>query len=201
MPARRRLRKWQAAVRDARAAVLTELDTRIQGRSSYRAAASALLAQVGMASAEEPLAAIVTAANARRGVSRRASLRTLQRWLKSRAKGGVAALVPKVGTATFPSCPSWSARLVELYSLPGCPSVAWCVRRIHGEVGSEGFAPSYDQAKRLLRTLHHTQGSPDRSRSAAPTPSNFTLLERQFDWFMTKYSHFLPCRHDGARSV
>jgi len=137
---------------DARAALCQEVDRLgLEYGLSARQAAQALVDQAQAGTLAPHLARMVPLANARGGKtgSRTLSLRSVQRWLAARAAGDVTALAPAEDLPR--ELAPWVYPLMKLRQRPQEPSIAACL-----ELWPEDApvpAPSYDQARRFIRSL------------------------------------------------
>lgn len=147
---------WQIACRDARLVLLGEVDT-IQVRADL-SARQAILALVDLAQKGQlrpDLQAIIPTANAKSGG--KAGGRTLSRaslydWRKAREEGGVAALLPKAPPKA--GAQAWHPYFLRAWRQFQNPELSEVLRTHLPPLLPEGMeVPSYDQARRFLRSL------------------------------------------------
>lgn len=145
---------WQRRCRDARAAVLLEVD-RLQAVGGYKRPRPAILAVV-QAAADGTLAPsimiVIPQANARSGDgsgARTLSVETVYRWYGLRERGGLDALAPKPAKEKAP-IPAWLALLLRLYQNPQKPSVLACLEDLPAHLPPGVAMPSASAARRWL---------------------------------------------------
>jgi len=137
---------------DARAALCAEIDRLcLEYGLSQRQAVLALVDQAKAGTLAEHLARMVPQANARGGKTgaRTLSRPTLSRWLAARAVGDVTALAPAEEQPR--ELAPWVYPLMKLYHRPQKPSIAACLDWWPEDAPVP--APSYDQARRFIRSL------------------------------------------------
>ncbi|WP_179166349.1 Mu transposase C-terminal domain-containing protein [Azospirillum agricola] len=151
-----RLADWQRRTRDARAAVLAEVD-RLQllgGTSTTRAVALvAQGARIGQLSSA--LLSLVPVANARsrKGEGNRTlSVETVLRWYRARAAHGIAGLVPKESKPAAP-VPVWLAPLLKLWRQPQHPSLLACLEELPKHLPPDITAPTETTARRWMNKM------------------------------------------------
>lgn len=144
------LADWQRRAFEARAAILAEVD-RLAGLGGPEKAIRLLERQAKAGELRPDLAELVRLANAKGGSTgnRTLSRRTLYRWLDERKAGRLA---PK-DVARPRAETGWELPLLQLYRRPTKPGLADALRELP-KILPEGVpAPSYDQARRYLRSL------------------------------------------------
>lgn len=151
-----RLADWQRRTRDARAAVLAEVD-RIQALSGRSVTGAVTLVAQGARIGElsPSLLSLVPAANARsrKGEGNRTlSVETVLRWHRARAAHGVAGLVPRESKPPAP-VPAWMAPLLALYRHPQHPSLLACVEELPKHLPPGVTAPTATTARRWMDKL------------------------------------------------
>ncbi|NYZ17027.1 transposase [Azospirillum sp. RWY-5-1] len=148
------LADWQRRVRDARAAILAEID-RLLAAGLCRRTGEAVQLVVTMAAAgtlAPALQALVPAANARRGKDRGVrtlSAETVYRWLRARDAGGVHALAPREAKPAAP-VPVWLEPLLRLYRRPTKPSLPACLEELAPQLPAGVPVPTTTTARRWL---------------------------------------------------
>ncbi len=151
-PVAEALTERQARVRDARAAVLAEID-RLVPAARLGGAITTLLAGIAAGSVRPELLALVAVANDRAddGGERTLSRRTILRWRALREAGGVAALAPLLTVEPDTAIPAWGPYFLAAYQQPQKPSAQEVWRTL---MLPDGVArPSYDQVRRFLAKL------------------------------------------------
>lgn len=146
---------WQIACRDARLVLLGEVDTiQVRATLSARQAIIALvdLAQKGQLRAD--LQALIPTANAKAGKAgtRTLALRTVQLWHATRAAEGPGGLLPKAPAKR--GAQAWERYFLKAWRQAQNPELAEVLRKHLPEVlPADIEPPSYDQARRYLRSL------------------------------------------------
>lgn len=145
---------WQIACRDARLALLAEVDA-IQLRTDMSPRKAALtLVQLARAGQLRPdLQERIPLANARAGKDgkRTLALRTVQLWQAAREKDGAAGLLPKAPGRS--GRPAWADAFLKLWRDPRNPDIAEVLRDLAKALPEDAEMPSYDQARRFLKSL------------------------------------------------
>lgn len=121
---------WQRRALEARAIILSHIETAALTGGGILAAEAAF-AQAATAGTLPPaLAEAVATANQRQGASRAISAVTLRRWRSEaqRAGGQAVALAPRQAPIRLDQ--PWLPRLLELYARPTKPSIAWCIEQM-----------------------------------------------------------------------
>jgi len=145
---------WQIACRDARLALLAEVDAiRLRTGLSARQAILTLVQLARAGQLRPELQALIGQANAKAG---KAGRRTLSRaslydWLKAREEHGPAGLLPK-GPAKG-GRPAWAPYFLKEWRDPRNPGLADVLRRLPSLLPEGMEVPSYDQARRFLQSL------------------------------------------------
>lgn len=145
---------WQRRCRDARAAVLLEVD-RLQAAGGFarpRPAIRAVVAAAAAGTLAPHVLSLVPQANARSGGgggARTLSMETVYRWYGLRERGGIDALVPKPSKQKAP-IPAWLPPLLTLYQRPQRPSLPACLEELPGRLPPGVAMPSPSAARRWL---------------------------------------------------
>jgi len=141
------LKDSQRRTLEARAAILAEIDSlMVMGTSQGKAVQMVVeMAQEGTLRPE--VQTIVPMANARAGQGRSLTRATLYNWLKARAAGSSTALAPALPQEH--GIPEWASALMDLYGRPQKPALTDALKALK----AQGYAPSYDQARRFLGKL------------------------------------------------
>lgn len=161
------LADWQRRCRDARMAVLMEVD-RLAAVGGVNKAVKTLVALASAGQLPRALQELVPVANARAGGNgaRTLSERTLKRWRSDFAAGGPAALVPAdTRTPTAPA--GWEKLFLRLYRIPSKPSIAETLERLAERLPEDVDMPSYEQARRFLKGLGAVERDRGRRSSGA----------------------------------
>lgn len=147
-----RLKEWQRATLDARAALVAEVN-RLAAFDGVTAAVRTLVELAKEHGLPVHLQRLVPVANARAGSdgARTLSRSTLFKWIAA-ADTGTAALAPR-SVERF-VIPAWGPALLALYQQPQKPSLAWALERLVANLPAGVEAPSYSQARRFLDRMH-----------------------------------------------
>lgn len=148
-----KLADWQRRTRDARAAVLAEVD-RLQmlGGKSTTAAVGLVVEGARTGALSAALLSLVPIANARsrKGDGNRTlSVETVLRWHRARAANGLAGLVPRESKPTAP-IPAWLAPLMTLYRQPQEPSLSACLEQLPAHLPPGVPMPTETTARRWM---------------------------------------------------
>ncbi len=151
-----KLADWQRRTRDARAAVLAEVD-RLQalGGKSVTGAVALVVEGARIGELSPALLSLVPAANARsrKGEGNRTlSVETVLRWHRARAAHGVAGLVPRESKPATP-VPAWMAPLLALHRRPQHPSLSACLEELPQHLPAGVTAPTETTARRWMSKL------------------------------------------------
>lgn len=147
-------RAWQLAVRDARLAVLAEIDRLMTlAGSTQRQAILVLVEDARSGKLREDLMARVPVANARAGADgkRTLSRSTLYEWLKAREAGGSDALLPAAPPAAEE--PAWAPFFLKVWRDHRNPAISDVLKKLPPILPDGMAPPSYDQARHFLRSL------------------------------------------------
>lgn len=144
---------WQRRTRDARAALLQEVD-RLQALAGHRAPGRAIDLIVEGARTGDlapTLRSLVPVANGKAGKngSRTLSRRTLYRWYGDRAESGIAGLVPRDPNRPAP-VPTWLAPLLKLSQTPTKRSLQAVLEDLPKHLPPGVTAPNASTARRWL---------------------------------------------------
>ena len=147
------LADWQRACANARAAVLTDLET-LAGLIGTERAVKKMIMLADTGELRPELLALVPVANARAGTdgSRHLSRPTLYRWRADYAREGWIGLVPQE-SAKRQLVPAWANELLKLYRVPSKRSLSAVVEDLAKKLPAEVTPPSYDQARRFLASM------------------------------------------------
>ena len=117
------LADWQRRIVEARLAILAEVD-RLAPAMGLQEARTTVAGLAAGGQLPEGLQASVSDANARDGVGRTLSARTLRRWSAAMAEDGPAALAPRDGQRARAAPPPWLSEVLRYYLRPSKPSIA-----------------------------------------------------------------------------
>lgn len=149
------LRAHQRAAMEARARLLAEVDRlAVMHGLSTRQAVVALVEAARLGTLRPDLASAVAEANARGGRSgrRTLSIRTVQYWIKARDDAGVAGLATRDEPRAH-QVQGWEMPFLRLWARPSNISLAETLRDLDAALPAGVTRPSYDQARRFLRSL------------------------------------------------
>ncbi|MCZ4273332.1 Mu transposase C-terminal domain-containing protein [Maritalea porphyrae] len=151
----------QRQVMDARAAILTAIDTRQihDGSSRFQAIKTFLLLPTECGITHD----IAIIANDRANQSAKLSKTSIYRWYAARDEIGVAALAP-LKTRKKQPAPDWFGGFLHHYARPQKPCISEALREFERELGIGGFVPSYDQVARLVRQMDDISKNKGRER-------------------------------------
>jgi len=141
------LKEWQRDIRDARLAILREVEALGHSIGIMKAEKEfAKLAKAGELTDE--MLQLVETANAKRGQNRAVSATSLRNWRRTLKQDGADALAPKVSQGR--PIPKWLPQVLNMYRQPTKPSIAYC----HEELGKMGVKlPSLSTVEREIRAL------------------------------------------------
>ncbi len=151
-----KLAEWQRRTRDARAAVLAEVD-RLQalGGKSVTAAITLVVDGARTSALSPALLPLVPVANARsrKGEGNRTlSVETVLRWHRARAADGLAGLVPREAKP-LAAIPAWLAPLLKLYRSPQKPTLAACLEQLPAHLPSGVTVPPKTTARHWMNKV------------------------------------------------
>ena len=149
------LKDWQREIGEARAAICMEVKRLAEVGGIERAIRTVIDLAAKEALAPQ-LQRLVPVANAKAGTGRMLSRTTLYRWLKELPNsdapvGNVARLAPKTREAN--EIPAWAPYLLNIYSQPQKPSLAYCVEQLIVKLPGDIAAPSYAAAHRFIQKM------------------------------------------------
>ncbi|WP_062228779.1 Mu transposase C-terminal domain-containing protein [Aureimonas frigidaquae] len=151
---------WQRRCMDARAAILIELE-RMAALAGVKGAMRELIRLADAGALRPELQALIPVANARAGENgaRTITMRTLFRWRADAARG-ITALAPAEVRARADAVPAWAPELLALWRTATKRSLMAVMEDLPARLPADVTAPSYDQARRFLKTM----GVVDRER-------------------------------------
>lgn len=168
------LKDWQREIAQARSAICME----VKRLATVSGTERAIRTVIDLAEREvlpPQLQRLVPIANAKAGNARMLSRTTLYRWLKELPStdapvSNVARLAPK--TRETAKIPAWAPYLLNIYSQPQKPTLAYCVEQLEIKLPENIVAPSYSAANRFIQKMSNV----DRERGRIGSREIKTLL-------------------------
>lgn len=125
-------RTWQRDVRDARLAILQEIQRLAVAEGVL--AAERRFSQLSQAEQLAPRwQELVATANNRQGERIGVSASTLRGWRRTMHQNGTDALAPRPPVTNKPAVPDWLPQFLDYYRRPTKPSISWCHEQLQGQ--------------------------------------------------------------------
>lgn len=168
------LKDWQREIAQARTAICMEVK-RLAAVSGIERAIRTVIDLAEREGLSPQLQRLVPIANAKAGIGRMLSRTTLYRWLKELPNSdapvsNVERLAPK--TRETAKIPAWAPYLLNIYSQPQKPSLAYCVEQLEIKLPENIAAPSYSAANRFIQKMSNV----DRERGRMGSREIKTIL-------------------------
>ena len=168
------LKDWQREIAQARSAICMEVK-RLATVSGTERAIQTVIDLAEREGLPPQLQRLVPIANAKAGTGRMLSRTTLYRWLKELPNNdapvsNVARLAPK--TRETEKIPAWAPYLLNIYSQPQKPTLAYCVEQLEIKLPENIVAPSYSAANRFIQKMSNV----DRERGRIGSREIKTML-------------------------